>query len=328
MKKLLTLCVLVFLSVSLMGQSSKGFSFQGYARGADGSAMQNNKSLEVKFTIYSTDESNPEFVETQTLETDEFGVFQAVIGTVKTSDFNNLNFAANDYNLKVELEDGGSWQVVTSTSLLAVPYAKAAEKATVAESVKSGSNGVPVGSIMPYAGSSVSVPEGWLLCDGTAISRTDYDALFAVIDEYWGDGDNSTTFNLPDLRGVFLRGVQGTSTSTTWGDPNASSRSSRNSGNSGNNVGSYQGDEVEEHDHNVSLNSDGSHSHSFSDYHYKDTGDDNNYATGSGDDVGIRGTTTHNTASAGSHTHSVNESNVGGDENRPVNAYVNYIIKF
>lgn len=59
---------------------------------------------------------------------------------------------------------------------------------------------VPIGSVMPYAGSTS--PEGWLLCDGrsTGILRTNYANLFAVIGTTYGSGDGSTTFNLPDMR--------------------------------------------------------------------------------------------------------------------------------
>jgi microcystin-dependent protein len=57
----------------------------------------------------------------------------------------------------------------------------------------------PVGSIKEYAGSTV--PVGYLNCDGSAISRTEYAALFAVIGTTFGVGDGSTTFNLPDKRG-------------------------------------------------------------------------------------------------------------------------------
>ena len=56
---------------------------------------------------------------------------------------------------------------------------------------------VPTGSIQPYAGASI--PAGWLLCDGSAVSRTDYAALFAAIGTLYGTGDGSTTFNLPDF---------------------------------------------------------------------------------------------------------------------------------
>ena len=46
----------------------------------------------------------------------------------------------------------------------------------------------------------------WLICDGSAISRTTYSDLFLVVGTTWGVGDGSSTFNLPDLRGEFLRG--------------------------------------------------------------------------------------------------------------------------
>lgn len=57
---------------------------------------------------------------------------------------------------------------------------------------------LPLGSITMFAGGSA--PAGWLLCDGTAVSRTTYAALFGVIGTTFGVGDNSTTFNLPDMR--------------------------------------------------------------------------------------------------------------------------------
>ena len=48
---------------------------------------------------------------------------------------------------------------------------------------------------------NVTSPSGWLLCDGSAVSREDYSSLFDVLGEQWGSGDGSTTFNLPDMRG-------------------------------------------------------------------------------------------------------------------------------
>lgn len=65
----------------------------------------------------------------------------------------------------------------------------------------------------------------WLLCNGQAVSRTEYSALFAVIDTMFGAGDGSTTFNVPDYRGKFLRGFGGDSatnlsTTQTEGLPN------------------------------------------------------------------------------------------------------------
>lgn len=55
----------------------------------------------------------------------------------------------------------------------------------------------PVASTISYAGETP--PEGWLICDGSAISRSGYADLFGVIGETFGSGDGSTTFNLPDL---------------------------------------------------------------------------------------------------------------------------------
>ena len=63
------------------------------------------------------------------------------------------------------------------------------------------------GMIAPFAVATAQA--GWLSCDGSAISRTTYSLLFDVIGTVFGVGDGSTTFNVPDLRGEFLRGVDG-----------------------------------------------------------------------------------------------------------------------
>jgi microcystin-dependent protein len=62
-------------------------------------------------------------------------------------------------------------------------------------------SGTPSGAVMAYAGSAA--PSGWLLADGTAVSRTTYADLFAVVGTTYGVGDGSTTFNLPNLKGRF-----------------------------------------------------------------------------------------------------------------------------
>lgn len=64
--------------------------------------------------------------------------------------------------------------------------------------------GVPVGSIMAYAGPTA--PSGWLFCDGSLVSRTTYSILFGVISTAYGIGDGATTFGLPDLRGRAIFG--------------------------------------------------------------------------------------------------------------------------
>jgi microcystin-dependent protein len=66
-------------------------------------------------------------------------------------------------------------------------------------------NAQPVGSMTMYAGASA--PTGWLLCDGSAVSRTTYSGLYTAISTTWGIGNGSTTFNLPDMREASPYGV-------------------------------------------------------------------------------------------------------------------------
>jgi microcystin-dependent protein len=75
--------------------------------------------------------------------------------------------------------------------------------------------GVPVGSIMSYGGASA--PSGWLLCDGSAINRTIYATLFEVIGTTFGEGNGSTTFNLPNLKQRFPLGKADSGTGSTLG---------------------------------------------------------------------------------------------------------------
>jgi microcystin-dependent protein len=74
-----------------------------------------------------------------------------------------------------------------------------------ASTMTSASSGIPAGILAPFAGSTA--PDGWLQCDGSAVSRTTYSGLFAVIATTYGSGDGSTTFDLPDLRGRMALGL-------------------------------------------------------------------------------------------------------------------------
>jgi microcystin-dependent protein len=103
---------------------------------------------------------------------------------------------------------------------------------------------IPIGSVIPYAGDN-SVGN-WLICDSTAVSRTTYAALFALIGTRFGQGDGVTTFNLPDLRGRFVRGRDGTANR----DPDKNFRGNILAGGAtGNNVGSLQDDAIANHAH-------------------------------------------------------------------------------
>ena len=101
----------------------------------------------------------------------------------------------------------------------------------------------PPGSIQPYGGTTA--PDGWLLCNGDPVSQDDYPDLFDVIGTSFGDGsdgDGDDNFNLPDLRGMFLRGVD----NGTGNDADAASRTKMNDDQVvlGDVVGSYQKDAI------------------------------------------------------------------------------------
>lgn len=111
---------------------------------------------------------------------------------------------------------------------------------------------IPIGTVIAYTGALTSssrtalASQGWLLCDGSAVSRSKYTVLYNVLGGVHGAGDQRLTFNLPDYRGLFLRGVSGDSAR----DPEAGDRAAaRPGGNTGNRVGSIQGDSVGMHQH-------------------------------------------------------------------------------
>lgn len=111
---------------------------------------------------------------------------------------------------------------------------------------------VPTGAVMPYAGSSA--PANWLFCDGSAVSRTTYAALFATISTTYGAGDGSTTFNLPDLRGRTPFGLD------NMGGTAANRVTAGVSGVAGSSLGASGGNEaMQQHTHGVT---DPGHAHS------------------------------------------------------------------
>lgn len=76
---------------------------------------------------------------------------------------------------------------------------------------------VPAGTLLPFAGTAV--PDGYLLCNGAEVSRTDYANLFAAIGTKYGEGDGVTTFTLPNLDGRVLQGTNDTSEVGTYLEP-------------------------------------------------------------------------------------------------------------
>lgn len=111
----------------------------------------------------------------------------------------------------------------------------------------------PSGVIVPFAGSNA--PSGWLLCAGQAVSRTQYAGLFLTISTTYGVGDGSTTFNLPDLRGRTIAGLD------NMGGSAASRLTAGVSGINATTLGAVGGDErVHQHSHSNTASFSGSFS--------------------------------------------------------------------
>lgn len=160
----------------------------------------------------------------------------------------------------------------------------------------------PTGAIQAF--SYATAPDGWLECDGAEVSRTEYSKLYEVIGDTYGSGDGSTTFNIPDLRGQFIRGWdngRGVDTNRV--------------------LGSNQDSQNLAHSHTGIAQTAGSHTHGI--------------PLSSRDNAGSRvpeagGYETGRTASvpaAGAHTHNLSINQDGGSESRPKNVAMMYCIK-
>jgi microcystin-dependent protein len=204
------------------------------------------------------------------------------------------------------------------TTLAAVPYAVEADTASNFAPGSAIASLVPPGTVVPYAGvisGTVNAPPGWLLCDGAAVSRAQHPALFTAIGTGWGAGDGATTFNTPDLRGVFLRGVDPNATK----DPDANSRTAiQSGGNTGAKVGTAEGGAFASHNHGVN---DPGHDHDMTFARDYNVAGPTRYVSYT---IGALNVATRTVASQTG----ISLQNTGtSSETRPVNAAVNYIIK-
>ena len=180
-----------------------------------------------------------------------------------------------------------------------------------ASSITSGSALVIPGTVINFAGSTA--PTGYLTCDGSAISRSTYASLFAAIGTTWGAGNSTTTFNIPDLRGYFLRG-----SGTSSRDPD-SPRS----------VGSSQAEAYLNHSHTAT---DSGHTHAPPTTTSPATGGFTTVSNGTGGAYGNYGqgggTLYYSTLTGtGTANMTVATSTTGGTETRPDNVAVLYCIK-
>ncbi len=147
---------------------------------------------------------------------------------------------------------------------------------------------VPTGMVAPYAGSSA--PSGWLLCDGSAVSRATYATLFGIISTSYGIGDGTTTFNLPDFRGRSPIGV-GTGTgggSSGTGTPSGGTALTAVS------LGTWKGEET----HTLTTPEIPSHTH---DLHVANGGGGSTYVQQNATATLDHGQTTYPTGGDGAH---------------------------
>lgn len=187
-------------------------SYQGNLTNSLGAPVTG--SVQMVFSIYSVDTGGTAlWSETQTVIVSN-AAYSVVLGSVTPL---SLPFD-NQYYLGVKV--GTDAEMTPRRPLTSIGYSM---RAKVADST-------PLGMVVAYAGPTA--PSG---CDGSEVSRTTYAALFAAIGTIYGVGDGSTTFNIPDYRGVFLRGVDGGFEM----DPDAALRWNAD-GSQGNNGGSWQ----------------------------------------------------------------------------------------
>ncbi len=288
---------LTLISTGIFAQT--GFSYQAVIRHADGT-VRANETINLTAELLQSDVAV--YSETHVAQTNEYGAFTIIIGEGATGEtytpaiFMNTDSTETLQTVLKITETGGN--VLSETTILGVPFAEVAKVALTAHV------DFPPGVIMPFAGSVDKIPAGWKLCNGDSLLKADFPELFDAIGTNWGEPTPSA-FNLPDFRGVFLRGVNG-ATVDDFADPDSSLRTARHSGGAiGNVPGSYQMDTFESHKHHWK-------------YGYEQ--DDDGYG-GSNPEFTFR---TSNSVAEALQPIEV----TGGKETRPSNAYVNYIIKY
>lgn len=174
---------------------------------------------------------------------------------------------------------------------------------------------LPIGMPIPWTGPAAKAPAGLLLANGQTVNIADYPDLYDIYGDMYG-GDDVTTFGIPDMRGMFIRGTDDSASI----DPNAATRTARPDGTGGDVVGSTQADELGSHTHAGSSSTDGAHTHTFVE------------STGivavslGGNNTRAPSNASSDTSEDGDHSHTITITATGGDETRPVNFAVQWYI--
>ena len=173
-----------------------------------------------------------------------------------------------------------------------------------------GVEGIPTGTIVPWSDSTVAT--GFLECDGTAVSRTTYADLFAVIGTTYGAGDGSSTFNLPDLQDNVPVGKSGTKALASTGGANTVASTGNVGGSTAN--ATLSESQLASHGHSVRVANSSGGTPSL---------DYNGSADG-----GTRGDMVLNTGSGSGHSHNMSAT-FSGDATSVLQPYLTliYIIK-
>lgn len=144
----------------------------------------------------------------------------------------------------------GDFNLGSFRGINAAPGTSPTDLATVGQ-------GIPIGGLLDFAGASA--PDGWLLCAGQAVSRSTYAALFAVLGTAYGSGNGSTTFNVPDLRGRVVAGLDNMGGTNANRLTTMSSTTRGQAGGAADHVLTVV--QLPAHNHGGSTGSDGSHTH-------------------------------------------------------------------
>lgn len=182
-----------YRSVSSHSDSQQGdqvFVYKLTSAGAWSVITRNAFSKVVAGTGLSSSYSSGAITLSANAQTETDPVFSASAASgISSSDITNWTGKQD------ALVSGTNIKTINSTSLLG------------SGDINVGGEKLPIGSIKLYAGNTI--PDGYLFCDGQAVSRTTYADLFTVIGTTYGSGDGSTTFNLPNLKGRVAVGLDG-----------------------------------------------------------------------------------------------------------------------
>lgn len=173
-----------------------------------------------------------------------------------------------------------------------------------------GSNTIPTGSIICFSGANV--PQGWLLCNGESISRTTYQRLFNTIGIIYGEGNGTSTFDLPNLQDRFPMGKGNRNLGLIGGADSVTLTSDKLPSHSHSVSVSSEG----QHSHTGSTNTTGNHTHNYDDAYFAENlggGQNNVFGTSANSDYdnSYRYRANPVTAAAGDHSHTITTNATG-----------------